>query len=174
MRGPPGAASSDAFGAGAAAPGQNLQMASRIVRRSKCPKSISSSPNFTFLLPQIFRQVHQLRLVAISLVKLQHGEFGLVNRVDSFVAEISVDLVHAIQPANNQPLQIKFRRDAQIQGHVECVVVRYERTRRGATKARMHPRRRHFEVASRVEKMPYFADDLRAANENLTAASVHD
>ena len=97
-----------------------------------------------------------------------------MNRIDSFVAEISVDLVHAIQPANNQPLQIKFRRDAQIQVHVECVVVRYERTRRGATKDRMHHRRLHFEVASRVEKMPYFADDLRAANENLTAAFVHD
>src|ERR1700693_592885 len=47
---------------------------------------------------QFFCQIHQLEIVAVSLVKLEHGEFGLMDCVDSLVAEIAVDLVHPVEP----------------------------------------------------------------------------
>jgi phage terminase large subunit-like protein len=52
-------------------------------------------------------------IVGVGLVELQHGELGIVLRADALVAEVAVDLVDAVKAADDQPLQIKLRRDAQ-------------------------------------------------------------
>ena len=40
-------------------------------------------------------------------------------RVDAFIAEIAVDLENAVQPADDQPLQIQLGRDAQVEIDIE-------------------------------------------------------
>ncbi|KAG1316544.1 hypothetical protein G6F62_013418 [Rhizopus arrhizus] len=44
-----------------------------------------------------FGQVHDLVVRGIGLVQLHHGEFRVVPGADAFVAEVAVDLVHALQ-----------------------------------------------------------------------------
>ena len=97
-----------------------------------------------------------------------------MNRIDAFIAEIAIDLVDAIEPAHHEPLQIKLRRNAQVQIHVESVVVRHERPRRRSAQNRMHHRRFHFHVAAFVEKTPNFPDDLRARDENFSRPLIDD
>ena len=98
-------------------------------------------------------EVHQVAVVRVRLVELEHRELGVVPRRDAFVAEVAVDLEHLLEAADDQPLQVQLGRDAQVQLHVERVVMRDERPRRGAARDRMHHRRLDFEVAARDEEL---------------------
>jgi hypothetical protein len=53
---------------------------------------------------QILSQVHQVAVITVSLVELEHGEFRIVLGRNSLVAKIPVDLVHAVEAAHHQPL----------------------------------------------------------------------
>ncbi len=63
---------------------------------------------------QLLRQIHELEVVAVGLVELQHREFGSVDRIHSFIAEVAVDFIYAVQSADDQPFQIEFGRDAKV------------------------------------------------------------
>ena len=96
--------------------------------------------------------VHQLAVLAVGLVELEHRELGVVLRRDPFVPEVAVDLVDALDAADRQALQVELGRDAQEELHVERVVVRHERPRQRAAGDRLHHRRLDLEVAARVEE----------------------
>jgi hypothetical protein len=50
----------------------------------------------------------------------------------AFVAEVAVDLEHAVEAADDQALQVQLRRDAQEHLHVQRIVVGDERLGRRA------------------------------------------
>jgi len=50
-----------------------------------------------------------------------------VRRVSTLVAEVAVDLVDALDAADDRALEVQLRRDAQVQLGVERVRVRDER-----------------------------------------------
>ena len=95
---------------------------------------------------QALGQPDHVLIVGISLVKLEHGEFRIVLRADAFVAEVAVDLVDALQAAHDQPLQVQFGCDPQIQVHVERVVVGDKGTCHGAARQRLHHRSLNFDI----------------------------
>ena len=96
-------------------------------------------------------EIHQAAIIGVGLVELQHGELGIVMRGEALVAEIAVDLVDALQAAHHQPLQVKLRRDAQVEIDIERVVMGDERPRRGAAVDRLHHGRLHFDEAARFQ-----------------------
>ncbi len=49
---------------------------------------------------QIFRKVHELVVIVIGDIKFQHCEFRIVHRRNTFIAEVPVDFVNAIQTTN--------------------------------------------------------------------------
>ena len=102
-------------------------------------------------------------VVAVRLVQLQHGEFGIVPRADALVAEDPADLVDLLDAADQQPLQVQFQGDAQEQVDVEGVVVRDERPGRGAAGDGVQRRRLDLAEALVVEVAADGADDLRCA-----------
>ena len=81
--------------------------------------------------------LHHLAVVGERLVQLHHRELGVVAGGDALVAEDAADLEHPLHAADDQPLQVQLERDAQVQLHVERVVVGDERAGRG----RRRPRR---------------------------------
>ena len=97
-----------------------------------------------------------------------------MDGVNSFIAEIAVDFVHPVKTTHDQPLQIQFRRDAQVQIHVECVVVGDEWPRGSSAQNRMHHRSVNFHVTTRIEKTAQLADDLCPLNKNLPRLLVYD
>ena len=99
----------------------------------------------------VLGQVHDLVVRGVGLVQLEHGELGVVPGADAFVAEVAVDLVDALEAADDQALEVQLRRDAQEQVEVQRVVVRGERLGGGAADDVMHHRRLDFEEAARVE-----------------------
>ena len=141
--------------------GENFTIASFMDRRVHLPKSIWCSSYLIVLRTadllcnageHLFRQIHQICVVAVGLIELEHRELRIVPCGYSFIPEDAIQVVNAIQAADNQPLQIQFRRDPQIQRHVERVVMRPERLRQGAAGDRMQNRRFDFEIAAFVEK----------------------
>ena len=75
----------------------------------------------------VLGQVHDLVVRRVGLVQLEHGELGVVPRRHALVAEVAVDLVDALEAADDQALEVQLRRDAQEQVEVERVVVGHER-----------------------------------------------
>ena len=92
-------------------------------------------------------------VVGVGHVQLEHGELGVVPRRHALVAEIAVDLVHALQAADDQALEEQLRRDAQVHVHVERVVMRRERPRRRAARNGLQHRRLDLEEIHRVEEV---------------------
>src|SRR5580658_2597223 len=123
---------------------------------------------------QFLRQIHQLVVVAVRLVELEHREFGLMDRVDAFVAEVAVDFVYAVEPAHRESFQVQLRSNSQVQIHIKGVVMRHERSRRRASENRVHHRRLDLDVSAVVEKSPQLADRLCAAKKDFASPLVHD
>ena len=71
--------------------------------------------------------VHQVAVVPVGRVELHHGELGVVAHRDAFVAEVAVDLEHALKPTHQQALEVQLGRDAQEHFLFERVVVCDER-----------------------------------------------
>ena len=68
------------------------------------------------------------------MVELHHGELGVVASRNAFVAKHAANFVHAFHAANNEALQVQFKRNAQKERHVERVVMRVERASVCATR----------------------------------------
>ena len=123
---------------------------------------------------QRLRQLHEVGVVGVRLVELEHREFGIVLGRDPLVPEVAVDLVHALEPTDDEPLEVELRRDPEIQIDVERVVVRLEWPGDGAARDRLHHRRLDLQEAARVEEPPQRRDEPRAEQEDRADVGVHD
>ncbi len=78
---------------------------------------------------QLLGDVHHVVPVGERLVQLHHGELGVVAGRHALVPEGPRDFVDPFHSAHDQPLQVELDRDAEVELHVERVVVRRERAR---------------------------------------------
>ena len=102
---------------------------------------------------QFFSEIHEVMIILIRLVELEHGELRIVPGRHAFIAEIAVDFEYLLDASHNKAFQIQLRRYAQVELHVERVVMGHEWARRRATRNRLHHRCLHLEIASRDEKL---------------------
>ena len=123
-------------------------------------------------LEKILSELHGVVVVAIGLVILEHGEFGVVLEGDAFVAEVAVDFVHAVEAADDQALQVKLRGDAEEKVDVEGFVMGDKRAGHGPAGDGLHHGRFHFKEAAGVEENAHLADEPGALEENLANAIV--
>ncbi len=116
---------------------------------------------------EFFAELHQVVVVRVGLVELEHGELGVVFRADALVAKVAVDLVDAVEAADDQPLQVELRSDAQEEVEVERVVVRGEGLSGCAARDLVHHGGFDFEVAASIEEGADGAEDGGALDEDL-------
>ena len=81
---------------------------------------------------------------------------------DALVAEVLAELVDALDPADDQPLEVQLGGDAQVEVAVELVVVGRERARQRAAVERLQHRRLDLEEALAVELAADGGDHARA------------
>ena len=84
------------------------------------------------VLDQFAASVDPRGVVGVRLVGLQQREFRVVAEVDALVAKRPTELEHALHTADEKPLEVQLRRDAQIQVEVVGVDVSEKRARVGA------------------------------------------
>ena len=92
---------------------------------------------------ELLRHVHQIVIIRISHVELAGGELRVMGEINPFVAELPPNLVHPIQAANDQLLEIELRGNAHEEVHVQVVVVGDERLGRGPAGNHVHHRSFH-------------------------------
>jgi hypothetical protein len=109
-------------------------------------------------------EVHQVVVVPVGRVELHHRELGVVAHRDAFVAEVAVDLEHALEAAHQQALEVQLRRDAQEHLLVQRVVVRDEGLGVGAARDGVQHRRLDLQEAVLTMKLR-IADGLAARHE---------
>ena len=76
---------------------------------------------------QLLGDPHHLGVVGERPVELHHRELGVVARRDALVTKDPPDLVHPFHAADNQALEVQLQRNAQVELHIERVVVSDER-----------------------------------------------
>ena len=62
-------------------------------------------------LDHLFDEIHHVVVVRKGLVGLEQREFRVVPRINALVAEHATDLEDALQPADDEPLQVQLKRD---------------------------------------------------------------
>ena len=119
-------------------------------------------------------EIDHVHVVGVCLVELQHRELGVVLGGDALVAEVAIDLEHALEAADHEPLEIQLGRDAQVQVGVERVVVRHERPGDRPAGNGVHHRGLDFQEAAVDEEPADVVDGARAGAKHLAAALVDD
>src|SRR5947209_136109 len=95
-------------------------------------------------------------------------------RRDAFVPEVAVDLVHAVESADSQALEVELRRDAQVKVDVESIVMRDKWTRSGSAVEWLHHGCLDFHILSVVKKLANRLHDLRALDEHFAHIGIHE
>lgn len=70
--------------------------------------------------------LHEVVHVGVGHVELADAELGVVREVDRLVAEDATHLVHAVEAADDELLEVQLGSDAEEEVEVERVVVRDE------------------------------------------------
>ena len=118
--------------------------------------------------------VHHVVDVGERLVRLHHRELGVVARRHALVAEHPADLEDPVHAADDQPLEVQLERDAQVQRHVERVVVGDERAGVGAAGLDVQHRRLDLDEAAVVQRAAEAGDHRVADVERPAGVGVDD
>ena len=118
--------------------------------------------------------LHRIVEVGVRLVPLEHRELGLVLVRDALVAEVLADLVHALEPSDDQSLEVELGRDAQVEIRVELVRVRHERVRERAAVPGLEDGRLDLDEPLGIEVAADRRNDLRAQDEEVARLLVHE
>ena len=125
-------------------------------------------------LDHLLHGLHHPVVVLVGHVELHLGEFGVVEAVHTLVAEVFGELIDAVEAAHDEFLQIQLVGDAQVERHVQRVVVSLEGTSRRAAVERLQNRGLHFEVTLLVQIVTHRVDQQRALDERVLDMGVHD
>ncbi len=90
---------------------------------------------------ELLGELHDVAVVGVGLVELEHRELGVPPVAEPFVAEHPADLEHLLEAADDEPLEVQLGRDPQVHVHVERVVVGDERLGVRAAGDRVEDRR---------------------------------
>ena len=124
-------------------------------------------------LDELLDPVHRVVVVGVRLVPLELRELRVVLEGDALVAKVLAELVDALEPSDDQSLQIQLGRDAEVQVRVQLVVMGHERAGERAPVPRLQDRRLDFDEPPLVERAADRRDDLRAREERLARLVVH-
>ena len=115
----------------------------------------------------LFGVVHHPKVVLVGHIDLKTREFGVVGAVHALVAEVARELVHALEAAHDEALQVELVGDTEVHRDVQGVVMCDERTCRSATGDGLQHRCLHLEIAALVEETADAVDDAGASDEDV-------
>ena len=116
---------------------------------------------------QLLGELHEVDVVGVGLVQLEHGELGVVAGGDALVAEHPSDLEHLLEAAHHQPLEVELGGDAQVEVEVEGVVVGDEGLGQGPAGDGVEDRRLHLHEAPVLQPAAEQADHPAAEEERV-------
>jgi hypothetical protein len=131
-------------------------------------------PRWICVPEQVLGERHVVFVVPVRRVELQHREFLEVRRGQAFVAEAARELINTVITADDEPLEIRLRRDAEHDLHVQRVVLGEERARERAGLLRVQDRCLDLDEAAPVQKVAQRRRHLRAHAEAIPGLGIRD
>ena len=125
------------------------------------------------LFDHLLGEVHHPEVILVGDVYLHHREFGVVGAVHSLVAEILGEFIDTVEAPHDEPLEVEFVGDAQVEVRIERIVVRDEGTCRGAARYGLQNGGLYLQVAAFVEETAHGGDDFGPLGEYFPYLRVH-
>ena len=119
-------------------------------------------------------QIHEVSVVGIGLIELQHGEFWIVPSGQTLVTKIAVDFINALEASDHQTLQEQLWGHTQKQWHIQRIVVSGKRPRCGPSRDAMHHGGFYLQIAALIEKVTKGLHHHGARAEHAPRVFVHD
>ena len=122
----------------------------------------------------LFRLVDDVFDIPIGLVCFDGSEFRIVAGIHSFISEVSGDFKNPFITAHEESLQVQFRSDSKVHGHIKGIEVGHERLCIGSAVKRLEYRGFHFQET--IVRVP-FADSAhhgRSLDEGFADFRIHD
>src|SRR3989344_5233627 len=116
---------------------------------------------------------HHRFLVPVGGIPLNGRELRVMDRVNAFVPETFPELVDALEPADEQLLQVELWRNAEVKINIKSVMVRGERPRERPAGDGLEHGGFDFEEFLTVEELANGRDDPRADPEPLADIRIH-
>lgn len=123
---------------------------------------------------EIFGLFDHVFKVPVSLVGFKGGKFRIVAVIHTFVPEIPVHFENPFKAAHDQALQIEFRRDTEVERHIERVQMGLERTGIGAAIERLEHRGLDFEESPVRQPLADGIEHLGTLHEGVTHVRIDD
>jgi len=125
-------------------------------------------------LDKVLSALHDIVDVGECLVVLAGSEFGVVGKINALVTEDTAQLVDLVDATNDELLERQLGGDTEGKSHVEIVVVSPEGLGGGAAGVLHEDGGLDLVEAVVVEVVADVPDDLRALDEGVPGALVHD
>ena len=119
-------------------------------------------------------EIHHRVVVGIGLIHLHGGELRVVTGAHPFIPEDAAQLVHPLEPAHHQPLQVQLRGNPKEQRQIQRVVMGDERAGIRPAGLRLQHRRFDLEELTLVQPTANAAHRQRTASERLPGLGGHD
>ncbi len=118
--------------------------------------------------------LEQVVVIGVGHVELAGGELRIVGQVDALVTELTADLVHSLQTADHQLLQVQLGGDAHEHVQTEVIVVRHEGLGCGSTGDDVHHGSLDFEEVALVQEGADVVHNLGTDGEDAGSLGVQD
>ena len=135
--------------------GQALEALAEVVLLALVGHGWAAKDMFRQTPQHLLGQVHQVVIIRIGLIKLEHGEFGIVPGRKPLVTEVAVDLIHPLKSADDQAFEIQLGSNAQKHFDIERMMVRHERARNGTAGNCLHHWSFNFKKLSYIHEFTY-------------------
>ena len=122
----------------------------------------------------LLSELHHPDVVAVGLVDLHRGEFGVVAGADALVTENAPQLVDALKSANHQTLEVQLGGDPQRQRQIQRVVMSLEGTGIGTTRLALEHRSLDLQKRTVIQPAANCTHRVRPAPEGLPRLGRHD
>ena len=123
---------------------------------------------------KLLEEVHHVVEVGIGLIELDGGKLRVMLGVHALIAKLPADLVHALNAADDEALEIELGGDAQEHVDIEGVVMRDEGPRGGAAGDGVEDRGLDLHIAAPVQIAADIGDEAGADLKITAGIVVHD
>lgn len=122
----------------------------------------------------LLSHVHEVLIVGVSLVELTGGELRVVGEINTFIAELTANLIHTVETTNDQHLQVQLGSDTKVQIHVQVIVMGDEGLGNGTTWDHVHHGRLNLKEVTLIKITANTVDDLGTNGEGVANVLVDD
>mmetsp|Transcript_76742 Transcript_76742/g.128980 ORF Transcript_76742/g.128980 Transcript_76742/m.128980 type:complete len:320 (-) Transcript_76742:438-1397(-) len=123
---------------------------------------------------QLLRHLNEVIVICVGHVEFTGGELRVVRQVDTFVAELSPDLVHSVHAPHHQHFQIQLRSNPHVQLHVQLVVLGDERLGHSATGNHVHHGSLNLQKVPVIQELAEERNDFGPSDKCIARRVVHD